>query len=403
MRLRSIEQLKSLKGKRVLVRVDFNVPTVRGKVAEDGEWRLRQSIPTIGLLMGAGAKIILLSHRGRPKGRKAASLSMKPVAKRFSEMLGTGVKALPDCVGPAVEKAIQGMKNGEVILLENVRFKAGEAKNDAKLAKKFARLAEIYVNDAFATSHRKAASIVAITKELPSYAGLLLIKEVNALEHALKKPKKPFIVVMGGAKVSTKLGAIENLLKVADRVLLGGALLIPFLEAQGFAVGAHSIDDADRDAVIKLIHSKDFKKIVLPIDVVVGHPKKPKERLKTVDMTKDPAKLSEKRSHGILDIGPKTISAYASFLRSAQTIVWNGPLGMFEVPKYSHGTIALGRLIAARSKGKAFGLVGGGETVMALEKTGLADCVDHISTGGGSMLEFIEGRTLPGLKALTKK
>jgi len=403
MRLRSIEKVKDLKGKRVLVRVDFNVPTERGRVHADGEWRLRQTIPTIGFLMGAGAKVILMSHRGRPNGKKVLSLRMAPVAKRFSAMIGKTVKSLPDCIGPTIEKEIAKMKNGEVVLLENLRFKAGESKNDAKFAKKLAALADVYVNDAFATSHRKAASIVAITKELPSYAGLLLIKEVEALEHAMKKAEKPFIVIMGGAKVSTKIGAIENLMKVADRILLGGALLIPFLEVQGFGIGKSDIEKEDIDAALRLIHSKDFKKIVLPIDVLVGDPKRPEDRLKTVDLTEDPFELGEKQGHSILDIGPKTISAYASFLRSAKTIVWNGPLGLFEIPKYSHGTLSLGRLIAARSKGRAFGLVGGGETVMALEKTGLADCVDHISTGGGSMLEFIEGKDLPGLKALTKK
>lgn len=403
MRLRSIENVKDLKGKRVLVRVDFNVPSHRGRIHADGEWRLRQSVPTVGLLMGAGAKVILISHRGRPKGRKVTSLRMAPVAKRFSDMLGKKVKAVPDCVGPSVKKAVDAMGNGDVLLLENLRFKAGESKNDTKFAKKLAAVADLYVNDAFASSHRKAASVVAVTKELPSYAGLLLIKEIEALEHAMKKSKKPFVVVMGGAKVSSKIGAIENLMKVADKVLLGGALLIPFLEVQGFGVGKSDTEKEDMDAALKLVHSKHFPKIVLPIDVLVGNPTRPKERLKTVDVTVNPSKISDKRGHGILDIGPKTISAYASFIRSAKTIVWNGPLGLFEVPKYSHGTLALGRLIAARSKGRAFGLVGGGETVMALERTGLADCVDHVSTGGGAMLEFIEGKDLPGIKALTKK
>lgn len=403
MKLRTLPKLGDLKGKRVLLRVDFNVPVSKGKVESDGQWRLRRSIPTLEFLRKAGAKVLIISHRGRPAGKKVSSLSMKPIAKRLSSMLSHDVVFVPDCTGKIVEKKVASMQNGDVLLLENLRFKRGEAKNDKAFAKRLAEHADLFVNDAFAVAHREAASVIGVTKHLPSFAGLLMQEEVASITGAMKHPKHPFIAIMGGAKVSSKIGVIEKMLEVADRVLLGGALIIPFFEAQGFGVGGGKSSQEDIDAAVKLMCSRRFSKIVLPHDLILGNAKSKKGRPRVVELTEDPIELTEKRTESILDIGPKTISAYSSYIRSAQTIMWNGPLGLFEIPKYSHGSLAIGRLVAARSKGRAFGIVGGGETVMALERTGLANCVDHISTGGGAMLDFIQSGDLPGLEPLKKK
>jgi len=398
MKLRSISSVKNLKGLRVLVRADFNVPLAQGQPGEGEDWRLMKTLPTIELLVKRGARVVLASHLGRPK-KKAASFKLDPVARRLSKLLGRKVAKLPDCVGPKVVKAVAKTKNGDVVLLENLRFHAGEEKNDAKFAKRLAEPADIYVNDAFAACHRKAASLVAVTKHLPSYAGLLLQAEVGALERLLEKPARPYIVVMGGAKVSTKLGVIERLLGIADLVLVGGALANPFFKILGYGIGSSLTSKEDEGAARKLLKSEHIRKLWLPADMVVGNPKRPSARAEHVLRTIVPSGICSGKD-AILDVGPRTVSAWSSFLRSAQTIVWNGPLGLFEVPKFSHGTLSLGRLIAARSKGKAFGVVGGGESVAALARTGLMDCVDHVSTGGGAMLEFLEGRKLPGLEAL---
>lgn len=400
MKLRSILEVKQLKGRRVLVRADFNVPVVRGRVGEQEDWRLQKVAPTIERLVRAGARVVLASHLGRPEGRKVAALKMDPVAKRLAAILGRPVKKLPDCVGPAVERSVKAMKGGGVVLLENLRFHKGEDANDKAFAKRLARLGDLYVNEAFATSHRAAASIVAVADELPSYAGELLVAEVEALERVLRHPARPYLVMMGGAKISTKIGVIARLLKIADRVLLGGALIAPFYKAIGFCIGSTPCSDQDVKTAEELIRSKLFDRLVLPHDVVVGHPKRPAEKAKVVDLRTEPFDLCDGDRRAVLDIGPKTISAYASYIRSAKTIVWNGPMGLFEIPKYSHGTLALGRLVAARSSGRAYGLVGGGETAVALARTGLMDCVDHVSTGGGAMLEFLEGKKLPGLVPL---
>jgi phosphoglycerate kinase len=401
MKLRSISDVHDLKGKRVLVRVDFNVPIVDGAVGGNEDWRLKKVLPTVELLVKRGARVILASHLGRPEGKKVAVLKLDPVAKRLSKLLGKPVKKLPDCVGAAVAKAVDAMKDGQVVLLENLRFNKGEEDNDAKFAAKLAALADLYVNDSFATCHREAASLVAVVRELPAYAGLLLETEIESLGRLLGHPKKPFLVVMGGAKVADKIGVIERLLKASDRVLLGGALVIPFLKSKGYGVGASKYRPEDLKAAAKTLATKEAIHLLLPRDLIVGSVKKKSQRPRIVDLTSEPSELCDE-TEAIYDIGPKTVSAYASYIRSAKTLVWNGPLGWFEIPKYSHGTLALGRLIAARSRGTAFGVVGGGESVRALQLTGLMDCVDHVSTGGGAMLEFLEGKTLPGLEALTK-
>jgi phosphoglycerate kinase len=402
MRLRTLPDPKALKGKRVLVRADFNVPVSRGKVSPEEDWRLKKVVPTVELLRKAGARVILASHLGRPDGKKVASLKMDPIAKRLSTLLGVEVAKLPDCVGPKVEAAVAKLKDRDVVLLENLRFHAGEESDDKAFAGKLAALADVYVNEAFATSHRAAASLVAVTGFLPGHAGPLLLREVEALERVLKKPEKPYLVVMGGAKVSSKIGVIDRMLDLADKVLLGGALIAPFYEALGFCVGATPMADEDLETAKKLLGHRQAKKLVLPHDVLVGDPKRPSASIEVVDLRTDPFELCDAK-RAIVDIGPKTVSAYASYLRSARTIVWNGPMGLFEVPRFAHGTLALGRLIAARSNGKVFGVVGGGETAIALGRTGLMECVDHVSTGGGAMLEFLEGKGLPGLQPLIIK
>ncbi|HJV32466.1 MAG TPA: phosphoglycerate kinase [Patescibacteria group bacterium] len=400
MTLRVLDDYRSLKGKRVLLRADFNVPVSRGKIGAEEDWRLRRVVPTIEKLRKAGARVILATHLGRPEGKKVASMKLDAVAKRLSQLAHVAVEKLPDCVGSEVEEAIGAMKDGQVVMLENLRFRKGEEENDLQFAEALARLADVYVDEAFGVAHRAAASNVGITRYLPSYAGPLLAAEVDALTRALEAPERPYLVIMGGAKVSSKLGVISQMLSVADRVLLGGALIAPFYKAQSHCIGLTPCSDEDLEAAQQLMRHPYFKKLILPHDVVIGDPKDPKGKATTVDLQNEPFDLC--RDHeAILDIGPKTISAYASYIRSAKMIVWNGPLGWFEHPKFSHGTIALGRLVAARSKGRAFGVVGGGETVQALARTGLSDCVDHVSTGGGAMLEFLEGKVLPGIRPLT--
>ncbi|MFA5853544.1 MAG: phosphoglycerate kinase [Patescibacteria group bacterium] len=398
MKLRTLDDHKTLKGKRVLLRADFNVPVTRGKVSADEDWRIRKVVPTIERLRKAGARVVIATHLGRPDGKKVVAFKTDPIAKRLSELLHAPVEKLADCVGEEAEAATKAMENGQVIMLENLRFKKGEEANDPGFAEALSRLGDIFVNEAFGTCHRAAASIVGVTRHLPSYAGPLLVSEVDALSRVMESPEAPYVVVMGGAKVSDKIGIISQMLSAADRVLLGGALIAPFFKAQSHCIGTTPCSDADLEAALELMKHPYYKKLILPHDVVIADPKDPRSA-QVVDLQEEPFNLC--RDHeAILDIGPKTISAYAGYIRTAKTIVWNGPLGLFEVPKFSHGTLAIGRLIAARSKGKTFGVAGGGETAVALARTGLADCIDHLSTGGGAMLEFLEGAMLPGLQPL---
>lgn len=400
MKLRSLRDVKSWKGKRVLLRVDFNVPIARGRVAPGGDWRIERALPTIGYLAHHGARVILATHLGRPAGRVHKSLRLDPVARRLGTLLGgRRVTKLPECIGRKVTLAVAKMRNGEIILLENLRFHPGEDGNDRKFAKELAALADVYVNDAFAVSHREAASVAAITKELPSYAGLLLEEEIVVLSRLLARPKKPLVALLGGAKISTKIGVISNMARKAGTVLLGGALTNTIFAARGYGVGASLVSTEDFALAKKL---RSSKKLVIPVDAVVGDPKNPEHTARVVEIRKTPHEICQKK-FAILDIGPRTVALYAGFLKSAQTIVWNGPVGWFEVRSGSHATRALGRLVASRSSGRAFGVVGGGETVQALHQTGMANFVDHVSTGGGAMLEFLADKTLPGIKPLIKK
>lgn len=398
MKLQTIKEVKNLRGKRVLVRVDFNVPLKKfgAKIVVADDTRIRAALPTIKYLLEHDAKVILMSHLGDPGGKVKASLGLKPVGAAIAKLLKMKGAAPTDWEGKKGLGKIDAMKNGEIMLLENLRFHPGEEKNDAKFAAGLASLADIYVNDAFAAAHRAHASIVGVPKFLPSFAGLLMKKEIDVLSGLLLKPKRPFVGLIGGAKISTKISVIENLLKKVNFLLLGGALVNNFLAAKGYGIGASVYEPKELKTAKKLLKNK---KIVLPVDFVVGDFKGKKAWVVGV-----PSKRSVlcKKPYALLDIGPETIKKYAGIIRKAQTITWNGPMGYFEIKKYSHGTIALGQLIAARSKGKVFGVAGGGETIEALGKTGMAEYIDHISTGGGAMLEFLEGKMLPGIKPLLK-
>jgi phosphoglycerate kinase len=399
MKLKTLKEIKNLKGKKVLVRVDFNVPLKKSgaKIVVADDTRIRASLPTIKYLLEHGAKVILMSHLGDPGGKVKAALSLKPVGAALTKILKMKGSAPTDWVGKKGLGKIDAMKTGEVMMLENLRFHPGEEKNDVKFAAGLASLADIFVNDAFSAAHRAHASIVGVPKFLPSYAGFLMEKEINVLSGLLTKPKRPFVALIGGAKISTKISVIENLLKKVNSLLLGGALVNNFLAAAGYGIGASVYEPKELKTAKKLLKNK---KIILPADFVVGDFKGKKAWV--IEVPKRKTALC-KKPYAILDIGPETIKKYAGFIRKAETIVWNGPMGYFEIKKYSHGSVALGRLIAARSRGKVFGVVGGGETIEAVGKTGMAEYIDHISTGGGAMLEFLEGKVLPGIKVLLKK
>jgi len=392
MKIATLKKIKSLKNKKVFLRVDFNVALDNGKVKED--YRIVAGLETINFLLAKGAKIIIATHLGEPKGLPEDKYSVKPVALRLKSLLKKPVKFLPETVGPKVVKEIAKLKSGEIIMLENLRFNAGELSNDSKFAKELAQLADIYVNDAFAVCHREQASVSAIKKYLPSYAGLLLEKEINALNKILK-PKKPLVVIMGGSKISTKAPLISKMYSLASHILLGGALANNFFKFQNLEIGK-SLYDAD-----SLIYVKKFfkgkklqPKIIIPIDLVI----KTKAGMARV------CKPNEvKKGESILDIGPNTISLYASYIKAAQTLVWNGPLGKFEEPSYKQGTLSIARLVASRSSGKAYGLVGGGETVEALKLTKMEEYVDWVSTAGGAMLTFLGGGKMPGLTKIVSK
>lgn len=388
MKISSLKKLKSLSGKTVFLRVDFNVPLENGKIKED--YRIKAGIETIKFLLGKGARLIIASHLGEPAGHEAA-YSLKPVATRLKSLLKLPVKFLGDASDPKTISAVKAMKKGEVVLLENLRFNDGEYKNDSKFAASLAALADIYVNDAFAVCHREQASVSAIKKYLPSYAGLLLEKEIVALNRILK-PKKPLVVIMGGAKVKTKAPLISKLYSSASHILIGGALANNFFKYRGLNIGKSISDDDSAQFIKKFFKGKKVvSKIILPTDVVV---KTKDGRAKVVSPS------DVKASDMILDIGPASIIDFASYIKKAKTIVWNGPLGKFEEASYKHGTLGIAYAVASRSSGRAYGVVGGGETVEALNLTKMSEYVDWISTAGGAMLAYLGGGKLPGLKKI---
>ncbi|MDQ3003120.1 MAG: phosphoglycerate kinase [Fibrobacterota bacterium] len=387
-----------VKGKRVITRVDFNVPLKDGKVESDK--RLRESLPTIKFLASHGAKVILMSHLGRPKG-VTESLRLAPVAKVLSALLDLNVKVVSDCVGPEAEKAVAAMQDGDILLLENLRFHSEEEANDPAFAKLLASLADIYVNDAFGTAHRAHASTEGITHHIAkSASGYLMKKELDFLGGALDQPKRPFVSIIGGAKISGKIDVIEAMLPKVDKILIGGGMAYTFLKAQGFEIGK-SLCENDKVDLAKSLLARAGDKIQLPIDFVVTDSFDFKARklgtLVTVEKAGIPVSMES------VDIGPKTAALYASIVTEAKTVVWNGPMGVFEIPESAAGTFAVAKaLVEATSKG-AITIIGGGDSAAAIEQLGLAEKVSHVSTGGGASLEFLEGKILPGVHALTEK
>jgi phosphoglycerate kinase len=389
MKINSISNVKNLMGERVLLRVDFNVPIKDKKIKDD--YKIAAGLETIQLLLKQNAKVIIMTHLGDPGGKVDVSLSTAPLATRLQKILGVKVKFISETIGKKTDVAISKMNPGEILFLENLRFNKGELADDKIFAKQLSVLADIYINDAFAVSHRAQASVSAIKNYLPTYAGLLLEKELKAINRVVK-PKKPFVVVMGGAKINTKAPLIAKLYASANQILLGGGLANNFFKFKNLEIG-RSLYDTDSLPVIKKLlkgKAKD-KKIILPIDVIVKNTAGKIFSKKINDV---------KKNEAILDIGPETIALYASYIKKAQTIIWNGPMGKFEDEHFKNGTLSVARLIAARSTGKAYGLVGGGETVEALKISGMMEYVDWVSTAGGAMLSCLSGEKMPGLKKI---
>jgi phosphoglycerate kinase len=381
-------------GKRVFVRVDFNVPLADGKVTDDS--RIRAAIPTIALLLNAGARVVLASHLGRPDGKVQDGLRLRPVGQRLTELIRRNVPVTGDALGIGTEDAVKRLRPGELLLLENLRFHAEEEANDPGFAAALASYADIYVNDAFGTAHRAHASTVGIAKLLPAYAGLLMEREIAALSNLLESPKRPFAAILGGAKVSDKIGVIDHLVTKVDMLILGGGMANTFLLAQGKAIGK-SLAEPDRtdDARRILANAeRDGVRVILPVDVIVAKEVTRGTEYKTLPAEKIPA------SWHIVDLGKASQDLMVGALSDVQTVFWNGPLGVFEIPSFAHGTKAVARMLADRAEAGATVVVGGGDSVAAVTQQGLADKMTHISTGGGASLEFLEGRELPGVAVL---
>ncbi len=381
-------------GKRVFVRVDFNVPLADGKVTDDS--RIRAAIPTINALLQGGASVILASHLGRPDGKVQDGLRLRPVGERLTQLLRRNVPVTGDALGPGTEDAVKRLRPGEVLMLENLRFHAEEEKNDPAFAASLASYADIFVNDAFGTAHRAHASTVGIATLLPAYAGLLMEREIEMLSKLLEAPERPFAAILGGAKVSDKIGVIDHLLSKVDMLILGGGMANTFLLAQGKAIGK-SLAEPDRVDDARRILAKAAEngvRVVLPVDVIVAKEVTRGTEYKTLQAEKIPA------SWHIVDLGKASQDLIVDALTDVQTVFWNGPLGVFEIPSFAHGTKAVARMLAERADAGATVVVGGGDSVAAVTQEGLADRMTHISTGGGASLEFLEGRVLPGVAVL---
>lgn len=380
-----------VQGKRVLVRVDFNVPLKNGAVTDDT--RIRAALPTLNYLLEHGAALILCSHLGRPKNKVVPELRMDPLAARLAELLGRPVKKLDDCIGPEVEAAAKATQPGDVLMLENTRFHAEEEANDLGFARQLAGLADVYVNDAFGTAHRAHASTEGVARYLPAVAGFLMEKELEFLGRATENPIHPYVAILGGAKISDKIGVIENLLVKCDRLLIGGGMANTFFKGMGFEVG-DSLVEEEAVATARSLLEGAGGRLILPVDVVIADAFDNAAHTRVVAPNDVPA------GWRILDVGPKTIATFESALSGAKTVVWNGPLGVFEMPNFARGTFAVAELLARLD---AVTIIGGGDSAAAVQQAGLAGKMSHVSTGGGASLEFLEGMVLPGVAALADK
>ena len=380
-----------LKGKRVLMRVDFNVPMEGGKVTDDK--RIKAALPTIKYVLEQGASLVLMSHLGRPKGGFDPEFSLKTAADVLSGHLGIPVQMAPDCVGPEVEKMAKALKPGDVLMLENTRFHPEEEKNDVGLAKKMAVLGDVYVNDAFGSAHRAHSSTEAVAHLLPAVSGFLMEKELEYLGKATSNPEHPYIAILGGAKISDKILVVENLLSKCDRLIIGGGMANTFLVAKGLNMQDSLVEAGSVDTA-KAILAKSGSRIILPVDAVIADKFEAEANSKTVEIDKIPA------GWRMMDVGPKTLELYKTTLMGAKLIVWNGPVGVFEMPKFAEGTFALAKLLAESG---ATTVIGGGDSASAVKKAGVAKQMTFVSTGGGASLEFLEGKELPGVAALLNK
>ncbi|HUL36527.1 MAG TPA: phosphoglycerate kinase [Thermodesulfobacteriota bacterium] len=394
MTIRTIDQIE-LKGERVFIRVDFNVPQdEKGNITDDT--RIVLSLPTIRLVSDAGGKVILASHLGRPKGKRNPKFSLAPVAERLSKLMGKKVALAPDCIGEEVQKQIGEMKEREIVLLENLRFHPEEEKNEEAFSRALASLCDVYVDDAFGAAHRAHASTEGMTRFVKTVAaGFLMMKEIDSLEKALLSPQKPYVAILGGAKVSDKIGVIQNLLDKVTTLLIGGGMAYTFLKGEGFQVGKSLVEEDQIGFSLNLLQKAKGKiKFLLPSDHIAAERMDVQAKREIVKNDKIPS------GWVCLDIGPDTVKTFSEEIKSAKTIVWNGPMGVFEMEPFSQGTFAIANAIANSS---AFSIVGGGDSVSAVNKAGVADKVSHISTGGGASLEFLEGKKLPGIEALRKR
>lgn len=392
--MKYIDQIE-MNGKRVFLRVDFNVPMDKeGNVTSDK--RVKASIPTIHYALEKGAKLIVASHLGRPKGKRVAEMSLKPVVKVLSGLVRKPVTFLDDCVGPAVEEAVGKMKEGDIMLLENLRFQPGEDKNDPEFAKQLAALCDIYIDDAFAVSHRAAASNAAITEFVPvCAAGFLLKNEVEYFKKAMVNPAKPLAAIIGGAKVSDKIGLLENLIEKVDKIIIGGGMAFTFLRAAGYETGKSLCEEDMLETARRIVEKAKQKKVpfLLPVDAVIGLAATAESESRICDVKEIPKEWIG------LDIGPATITLFSEALKDVKTVIWNGPIGMFELAPFSKGTFQLAQAVA---DSEALSIIGGGDTDTAIKKAGLTSKMSYISTGGGAFLEWLEGKTLPGIAALEK-
>ncbi len=374
-----------IKGKRVLMRVDFNVPMADGKVTDDK--RIKASLPTIQYVLDQGASLILMSYLGRPKGGPDPEFSLRAASEVLSSLLGKPVKMAPDCVGPEVDKMAKALKPGEVLMLENTRFHAGEEKNDLELAKQMASLGEVYVNDAFGSAHRAHSSTEGVARFLPAVSGFLMEQELEYLGRAVSNPEHPYVAILGGAKISDKILVVETLLSKCDKLIIGGGMANTFLAAKGYAMQDSLVEAGSIDTA-KSILSKAGNKLLLPVDAVIADKFDANANNKVVDVDKVPA------GWRVMDIGPKSIEAFKAALNGAKLIVWNGPMGVFEMPKFAEGTFAIAKMLATSG---ATTVIGGGDSASAVKKAGVAKQMTHVSTGGGASLEFLEGKELPGV------